>query len=133
MKILILLVGFIIAEPEIQGFFSFKSNYHDENISAIYSGGRFGYYYVDLILYKNNAYSYSEWGHTGFALADSGKYRYKKDGIILTSLKKISPKFPFGKVKPYRVFRHTFARINGDTLYLQSKSQHADYLLKTED
>ena len=88
-----------------------------------YQGGRYGYSGVNLKLYSDSTYYYSEWIHTGQSIKDSGKWKKINNHYYLNSISNTKWTGRNGKSdKIYRFEMQEFT-ILGDTLKLIPKDQ----------
>ena len=97
----------------------------DEKIFDEYQGGRFGYSNVTLKLFSDSTYYYSEWGHTGRSIKDSGKWGKTNKHFYLNSETKTSWTGRNGKSEKIYRFEMQKFTILGDTLKLIPK-KHKD-------
>lgn len=99
----------------------------DENKFDEYQGGRFGYAYVSLKLYKDSTFAYTEWNHTG-SIKDSGIWQKNKQYFYLNSNSMTSWTTKQGKSDMSYRFKMQKFTIVADTLKLIAKNRRdTDY------
>ncbi|MBK8673224.1 MAG: hypothetical protein IPN93_09600 [Bacteroidetes bacterium] len=93
----------------------------DEEQFDEYLGGRFGYSVVNIKLYNDSTYYYSEWNHTGRSIKDNGKWKKINDHYYLSSTSKTRWTGRNGKSNKIYRFESQEFNITNDTLRLIPK------------
>ncbi len=95
---------------------TFCSAKTDEKQFDEYLGGRFGYSVVNIKLYNDSTYYYTEWNHTGRSIKDNGKWDKINDRYYLNSKSKIKWNSHIGRSNKINRFESQEFIISNDTL-----------------